>query len=95
MPLVTLDDRVEFSEDVIAQQVGEEMVLLDLESEVYYGLDPVGRRIWELLIEHRRLRVVFETVVEEYDVTPEVLQQDLLQLVQELQARGLTQVVGA
>jgi len=95
MPLVTLDDRVEFSEDVIAQQVGEEMVLLDLEAGVYYGLDPVGRRIWELLIEHRRLRVVFETVVEEYDVTPEVLQQDLLQLVQELQAKGLTQVVGA
>ena len=95
MPLVTLDDRVEFSEDVIAQQVGEEMVLLDLEAGVYYGLDPVGRRIWELLTEHRRLRVVFETVVEEYDVTPEVLQQDLLQLVQELQAKGLTQVVGA
>jgi hypothetical protein len=94
MPLVTLDDRVEFSEDVIAQQVGDEMVLLDLESEVYYGLDPVGRRIWELLTEHRRLRVVFETMVEEYDVTPEVLQQDLLQLVQELQARGLTLVVG-
>jgi len=94
MPLVTLDDRVEFPEDVIAQQVGEEMVLLDLEAGVYYGLDPVGRRIWELLTEHRRLRVVFETMVEEYDVTPEVLQQDLLQLVQELQARGLTQVVG-
>lgn len=95
MPLVTLDDCVEFSEDVIAQQVGEEMVLLDLEAGVYYGLDPVGRRIWELLTEHRRLRVVFETMAEEYDVTPEVLQQDLLQLVQELQARGLTQVVGA
>jgi hypothetical protein len=94
MPLVTLDDRVEFPEDVIAQQVGEEMVLLDLEAGVYYGLDPVGRRIWELLTEHRRLRVVFETMVEEYDVTPEALQQDLLQLVQELQARGLTQVVG-
>ena len=94
MPLVTLDDRVEFSEDVIAQQVGEEMVLLDLEAGVYYGLDPVGRRIWELLTEHGRLRVVFETMVEEYDVTPEALQQDLLQLVQELQARGLTQVVG-
>ena len=94
MPLVTLDDRVEFPEDVIAQQVGEEMVLLDLEAGVYYGLDPVGRRIWELLTEHRCLRVVFETMVEEYDVTPEVLQQDLLQLVQELQARGLTQVVG-
>ena len=94
MPLMTLDDRVEFPEDVIAQQVGEEMVLLDLEAGVYYGLDPVGRRIWELLTKHRRLQVVFETMVEEYDVTPEVLEQDLLQLVQELQARGLTQVVG-
>ena len=92
---MTLDDRVQSSEDVVAQKVGEEMVLLDLESGVYYGLDAVGSRVWELLMEHGRLRVVFETMAEEYDVTPELLQQDLLHLLQELQARGLIQVAGA
>lgn len=91
---MTLDDRVKSSEDVVAQKVGDEMVLLDLEAGLYYGLDAVGSRVWELLLEHGRLRVAFETLVEEYEVTPEILQQDLLHLVQELQTRGLIQVVG-
>lgn len=94
MPPVTLDDRMKSSEDVVTQKVGDEMVLLDLESGVYYGLDAVGSRIWELLTEHGHLRVVLETMTEEYEVTPEILQQDLLHLVQELQARGLIQVAG-
>ncbi len=92
---MTLDDQMKSSEDVVAQKVGDEMVLLNLESGVYYGLDAVGSRVWELLTEHGRLRTIFETMAAEYDVTPEVLQQDLLHLVQELQARGLIQVAGA
>jgi len=91
---VTLDDRVQFSEDVVTQKVGDEMVLLDLESGVYYGLDAVGSRVWELLMAHGHLRVVFETMVEEYEVTPEILHQDLLRLLQELQEKGLIQVAG-
>lgn len=91
---MTLDDRVQSSADVVAQKVGDEMVLLDLESGVYYGLDPVGSRVWELLMAHERLRVIFETMAQEYEVTPEVLHQDLLRLLQELQARGLIRIAG-
>ena len=36
-------------EDVVHRMVGDEAVLLQLDSGVYYGLDPVGSRIWELL----------------------------------------------
>ena len=92
---MTLDNSTKPSEDAVAQKVGDEMVVLNLESGIYYGLDAVGSRVWELLLEHGRLQVVFETMAAEYEVTPEVLQQDLLHLVQELQARGLIQVVGA
>lgn len=31
---------------VLARRVGEEIVILNLESGVYFGLDPVGARIW-------------------------------------------------
>ncbi len=90
---MTLNDRVAIPEDVVFQKVGEETVLLNLEGGVYYGLDPVGSRFWELLLEGGSLRAAFERMVEEYDVTPETLERDLLRLAQELAAKGLIKTV--
>jgi hypothetical protein len=88
------DGRVKIPEQVVYQEVGGEMVLLNLTSGVYYGLDPVGSRIWKLLAENEgKLQAVFQAVLEEYDVTPERLEQDLLRLIQDLQANGLAEVI--
>ena len=91
---MTLNDRVKIPEEVLFQNVGDETVLLNLESESYYGLDPVGSRMWELLAQHGSLRAVFETVAEEYDVCAEELEHDLVRLLDELCAKGLVEVVG-
>jgi hypothetical protein len=44
-----LECKVKVSDEVLAQEVNEETVLLDLKSECYFGLDPVGTRCWQLL----------------------------------------------
>ena len=46
-----LSDKFAVSDEVVAREVGGEMVLLDLASGQYFGLDTVGGRIWELLSE--------------------------------------------
>ena len=79
-------------EDVVHRMVGDEAVLLQLDSGIYYGLDPVGSRIWELLAAHGSIRAVCETMVEEYDVAPAQVEQDVQRLVRELQAKGLVAV---
>jgi hypothetical protein len=56
------------------------MVLLNLETGIYFGLDPVGTRIWTLLREHESLQQVFEVLLQEYDVPEPVLKADLLRL---------------
>ena len=89
-----LNDRVKILEEVVYQKVEEEMVLLNLETGVYYGLDPIGTRMWELLAEMGSLRSAFESMAEEYRVAPESLEVDLLRLVQELAAKGLVEIVG-
>ena len=45
---MNLSDRVLVSSQVVAREVGNETVLLDLESGTYYGLDPIGARMWNL-----------------------------------------------
>ena len=86
---VTLDSILVHSSDVLFQEVGGEAVLLDLASETYFGLNPVGTRIWQLLGDGRALQSVRDTLVAEYDAPPEQIEHDLLTLAAQLRDAGL------
>jgi len=86
---MNLNQTIALSPDVISQEVSGETVLLDLESENYFGLDEVGTRIWQLIKETNDLNVIFDTLMEEYEVTEERLQQDLTVLLTEIEGLGL------
>ena len=89
---LTLADSVVISEDVVFREVSGEMVLLDLSSGTYFGLNEVGARIWTLLHHGGSLRDAFDAALAEYDVSPNAFERDLLGLVRELCARGLAHV---
>lgn len=74
------------------QEVGDEVVLLDLASERYFGLDPVGTRIWELLPERQDLADILTSLCEEFDAEPARIEHDLLTLVLSLSEAGLVKV---
>jgi Coenzyme PQQ synthesis protein D (PqqD) len=84
--------RVEIGPSVIYRDVSGEVVLLNLQSGVYYGLDAVGSRMWQLLMEQRPLDDVCAVMLEEYDVSADVLRADLSRLVDELSSKGLVTV---
>ncbi len=77
------------SPEVIFQEVSGEMVLMHLDTEQYFGLDAVGRRIWELLGEHGDTEQVLATLMAEYEVTESRLRADLQRLLGELLEAGL------
>jgi hypothetical protein len=84
-----LTDRVRVPQEVLARQVGEETVMLDLAQGTYYGLDPVGARIWQLLADGRTLAEVCDAVATEYDAPRDAIERDLLALVEDLAKHGL------
>lgn len=75
--------------DVVARTVGDETVILHLASGTYFGLDPVGARIWQLVTEGRSLADVCNTMAAEFDVERPALDADVSELVQKLQTKGL------
>lgn len=87
-----LTDKVTIPEPVMARQVGEETVILDLASGTYFGLDPVGARIWQLMSESKTLAEVCATMLAEYEVTREDIERDVLRLAEELHAKQLISV---
>jgi hypothetical protein len=86
---MNLNQNVTLSPEVISQEVSGETVLLDLESENYFGLDEVGTRIWQLMKETNDLQAIYQTLLAEYDVSEERLQQDLDTLLGEIAGLGL------
>ena len=71
------------------QRTGTESILLDLRSEQYFGLNEVGTRIFELLALDPSLQATFAALLVEFDVAPQQLQQDLLELIGKLAHAGL------
>jgi hypothetical protein len=90
---LSLRQSVAIAPDVICREVGGELVMLNLESGTYFGLDPVGTRMWQLIETHGALEKVFDAMCGEYDVTPDTLERDRLGLVNQLCARGLARVL--
>ena len=84
-----LSDQVRVPPQVMDRSVGDETVILNLESGTYYGLDPVGARMWQLLGEGKSLGEVCDVMLNEYDVARERLEADLLKLAEELANNGL------
>jgi hypothetical protein len=89
---VSLQDSVAISKDVVSQELEGETVLLNLASGMYYGLNGVGTRVWQLLQDERSLQGIFDTLLEEYDVVAHQVEADLLGLLQDLHEQGIVRV---
>ena len=92
---MNLTDKVTIPEQVMARQVGEETVILDLVSGTYFGLDPVGARIWQLLGEGRTLAEVCESMLVEYEVSRDEIERDVNELLAALVDKSLIKVESA
>lgn len=84
--------QVKASNDQVSCDLAGESAILDLQNGIYYGLDPVGARIWELIQKPCDAKEVVSQLLDEYDVEPEQCQQDVLALLNQLSERGLIEV---
>lgn len=80
------------AKDQISSDLGQEVVILNLRTGVYHGLNAVGARIWNLLQEPRIVNDIKDVILNEYDVEPDCCERDLLVLLQKLADEGLIEV---
>ena len=91
---MSFDSRVRIPDDVLVSELDGESVLLNLRSESYFGLDEMGTRVWELL-KSESIQRVYEALLADYDVDPEILRVDLSELLDNLVQQGLVEVAPA
>ncbi len=89
---LTLNSTVSIASDVVSCDLVEEAALLNLKDGVYYGLNPVGARIWNLIQKPITVGEILDVILEEYDVEREVAQADLMELLEQLLEKELVKV---
>lgn len=84
---------IEIGDSVLYQNVGNEVVLLDMSNQAYYGLDSVAADIWKLLMAHGEQGEVINQLVALYNVDAQTAREDLERLVEELLAANLLKII--
>ncbi|HSD47969.1 MAG TPA: PqqD family protein [Pyrinomonadaceae bacterium] len=89
---ISFSDRVRVPDGVLISRLQEESVILNLESERYFGLDDVGTRVLSVLTSADSIEAAYASLLAEYDVDGQVLREDLIALVESLLQQGLVEV---
>ena len=83
---------ISIPEGVYVRELDGESVLLNLNTESYFGLDAVGTRVWQVLTSTQSVAVAYDVLLQEYDVEPARLSSDLSELISSLLRSGLISI---
>ncbi len=83
---------VVLSKEQISVDLDKEAVILNMKSGVYFGLDDVGIRIWNLIRKPMAVKEIRDIIMKEYSVEPDRCKRDLLAFLNKLADKSLIKV---
>jgi hypothetical protein len=92
---ITIRDRIRLTDGVLVRELDGEAVILNLNTETYHGLDPVGTQIWRHVTSSASIAIALEQLIREFEVEPEALCKDVLELIETLIENQLVEVLPA
>ena len=89
---ITIDSTISQIEDIVASDIDNEKVMMSIEKGQYFGLEPIGSRIWEMIETPAKVSVIIDKLLTQFDVDRETCEHDLLAFLGELDEAGIIQV---
>ena len=90
--MIKTESYIKRNKEVFASEIDEEVVMMNVDTGKYYGMDAIGSRIWELIDEKIQVKKLISTLMEEYDVSEEECRNDVLEFLNELYDQQLVQI---
>lgn len=90
--MISFTDRAVVPPDVLVRVLDRESVLLNIQTERYFGLDETGTRMWQLATSLPTVEAAYKQLLSEYDVDPGTLRANLEDLLSRLVDNGLLHV---
>lgn len=76
----------------VSSGLGEEIIILECEKGVYFGLNGVGKAVWKQIQSPCQFEEIRDAIMSEYEVSADRCEQDLVNLLQELHQQGLVEI---
>ncbi|MGA7872478.1 MAG: PqqD family protein [Candidatus Binatus sp.] len=76
-------------DDVVWTDLDDEVVILKLDTGIYFGLNQVGARIWTLIAAGRRREEILQSLATQYNVSRDQIERDFDELISDLSNEGL------
>ena len=92
MPTISLQSTVSVVKDQTPHNRAGESVILSPKNGIYYTLNPVGVRIWNLIREPIRVHKIRDSIMSEFDVESKRCEKELLAILQDMANEGLVKV---
>jgi hypothetical protein len=89
------DTLIRRSEELVASDLEGETVMMSIRSGMYYGLDSIGSRLWQLIEQPRSVSELCDILLKEYDVERAQCERDVIALLNEMHGEGIVDVLGA
>jgi hypothetical protein len=87
--MISFTDKVSIPHHLLIRLLDKESVLLNLETERYFGLDETGTRMWQVTTAGPNIEFAYQQLLSEYDVDADTLRQNLSELLENLMQNGL------
>jgi hypothetical protein len=81
---IQLETMVQRNNELLASSIGDEVVMMSIENSAYYGLDPIGSKIWEMITEPRQVSDLCEQLMEQFEVSEQECQRDVLNFLNQM-----------
>jgi len=89
MNSIKLNSIIKRNPELVSSDVDGEKVMMSIESGEYFGLDPVGARIWELIENPIQVNILIEKLLDEFEVEKELCEADTLDFLKQLLEKNL------
>lgn len=86
------DSTVYRNPEMLSSDMDGEKVMMSIENGEYYGLNQIGSRIWELIETPKTIDELIGKLTDEFDVSPELCENDVMVFLKELLEKNLITV---
>ncbi len=86
---MNLETKIQLDPELLYSKIGDEIVLLTIESGKYFKVDAIGSRIWEIIKEPISIEKVLAQLVGEYEVSLAECEKDVMSFIDKLKEDNL------
>lgn len=89
---MNLNTKITIPDTLFSQEVDDETIVLDTNTQEYFNFSSLGKVIWDMLLEEQSLQEIYEELNEFMEVDSKQIENDILDFIKSLNKKNLINI---